>query len=147
MKIHEFNPQIYPFRLWVAITPDFNTLNKKFLFLDKNREIVETTKEELFHGNYPAQTLPVASRVMSEGGVLVIINKPKIVGTGTIAHEAAHCADYIAETIGFPERTFDNGESYAYLLGWFADCIERAKKGNQYKKSNKLYKSKVKGKE
>lgn len=52
----------------------------------------------------------------------------------TICHEACHFADFVAETVGFQQRSFDNGEAYAYLAGWCADCIDKARKFKNKKK-------------
>ena len=134
-KIHEFDPQIYPFKLWVAYKPTFAMLNKKFYFLNKDREIVETTEDELFQSNWAAQTLPVSLRTGNSGGLLVVLHKHKKTSINTITHEACHCTDYVAELLGFPERTFGNGEPYAYLCGWIAECISKV----GYERSAPLY--------
>lgn len=133
-KIHEFDPQIYPFKLWVSVNPDFKALDRKFYFLSKERDVVDVREEDLFDNYSSAKTLVVAHKVEQTSGILIIITMPKKLDVATICHEACHFADFIAETVGFPQRSFDNGEAYAYLAGWCADCIDKARKFKNKKK-------------
>lgn len=129
-KIHEYDPQIYPFKLWVAVKPDFATLNKKFDFMDVQRDIVDISEGNIIT-SHPSRTFIVTLKSGNDGGLLVCVNKPNVLNISSIAHESCHCADYICEIFSFPQRTFDNGEPYAYLVGWFAKCIEKTLKGKR----------------
>lgn len=123
-KIHEFDPQIYPFKLWVAITPDFYEVFAKFLDLDTRQPF-----ELINSNNMGAVTLPVFK--YGSAGVLIVFCKKDYITTGNIAHEASHYAKIVFRYIG-ADMTYH--EPYEYLVGWAANCIEKAKKYKTKKK-------------
>ena len=46
-QIHEFNPTIYPFRLWVGINPSLGDMQNKFYALTDKMERTDFTSEVL----------------------------------------------------------------------------------------------------
>lgn len=122
--IHEFNPVIYPTRVWVArSTVSIEEIEKIFdaitgdgygvPFRSKYTTLLEATSD--------ASTFIVGHKEKNVTGCLVIISDE--VMTKTLSHEACHCADYLFETIGDTERTYDHGEPYAYYQSWVFDCL------------------------
>lgn len=113
--IHEFNPQIYPRLLWVCFKATKEELESKFKFAGPiedywYKEGVTTSK------CYDKET--------KLGGILVWTGKSKI-SINHLAHEATHVAENIFEYIGEEKKT---DECFAYLVGWSAECIEKAMK-------------------
>ena len=127
--IHQFDPVIYPVKLWVGINPPFEDVEKMFYGLNSETERIDITSDAYESDHFTiARTHPVASK--SEGwiGLLVTIRKVKQCKTGIICHESAHCADFICGQFGITAGNFEGGEAYAYLIGWIADCIEKVLK-------------------
>ena len=126
--IHEFDPVIYPTRIWVAVNPSFESVSEKFYHLNSNVERGDFEHEHFdpLHTTI-ARTYPVSIKGEGWMGLLVGIYKKKNCNTVTIAHESAHCADWICEQLGITTGSFNNGEAYAYLVGWIAGCIEKVK--------------------
>lgn len=126
--IHEFDTVIYPTRIWVGINPSFDTVDSKFYGLNEYMERIPFDKEQ-YEANslIVARTHAVIDKESGWIGTFVSIHKPKMMTTKSISHESAHCADFICEKFGIQHGGFDNGEAYAYLIGWIADCIEKVK--------------------
>lgn len=137
-KIHEFDPQIYPFMLWVAINPTLEEITKKLYFFDMDGTIVLPTQRELTgDDNNDARTFKVASKDTGRYGYFINILIPKNFDASLMAHEACHVADGIAEKLGFTERSFNNSEPYAYLLSWIVECLDSVKKNEGQKNRKK----------
>lgn len=128
--IHEFDPSIYPCRLYVGMNPTFEEISEKFYGLTNENERIDIGEIQCSMDNFVvAKTHAVSCREDGWIGVCVAINRKKAMTAKTIAHEACHCADFICENFGIVSRKFDDGEAYAYLVGWIADCIEKVVKG------------------
>lgn len=125
-KIVEFNPQIYPFRLWVAVNPKHEEVSSKFYGLTGQMERMEMPEFKNSLTNIATTTL-VSDKKDGWMGCLVLIWKPKMLKVNQICHEASHCTDFVCEQFGISSRDFDNGEAYAYLIGWIAECINSVK--------------------
>ena len=127
-KIHEFDPVIYPFRIWVSINPSLEEVSEKFYGLTDEMERVDIDEKWLDEDRFKiATTSPVSIKKDGWCGLLVCIHKPKVMNTGVIAHESVHCADFVCEQFGITTGSFENGEAYAYLVQWIAGCIEKVK--------------------
>lgn len=131
-KIREFNPTVYPCRIWVAINPTFDEVSEKFYQIDSNIEKGDF-EHEYFDPCHTtiARTYPVSIKGEGWMGLLIGIYKPKQYNVGTITHESAHCADWLCERFGITTGSFENGEAYAYLVGWIADCIDKVLKNKE----------------
>lgn len=127
-QIHQFDPVIYPCRIWVGINPTFEQVSEMFYGLNSDMERIDIEVDQFNLNRFiVARTHTVASKKDGWIGLYVAIAKPKMMTAKFIAHEACHCADFICETFGVMSRKFDDGEAYAYLVGWIADCIEKVK--------------------
>lgn len=121
MAIFEFNPTIYPRRLWVVKCEDLEFIKSKFCH--RNGEELELFEED--EDNFPVCTTfrSVQEKETGNFGVLVCIYGRMHIGH--ISHEAYHIASEIFRDIG-AEHDIDNQEPAAYLIGWCARCITSA---------------------
>lgn len=125
-KIHEFDPVIYPFRLWVTKEFLAQSIKESFYELNEKGHMVEFSFEEII-GSIAA-TAPVVDKSTYQKGCLVILKRPKDVGVGVISHEATHVVDWVCDTFGLSGFSFDDGEARAYLVQWVANCIEEVRR-------------------
>lgn len=121
VKIYQFNPLIYPVKIWITITTDLDAVVRKFwsypglnpinpIFSDKMErfaQIVVDKKTGLF-------------------GVLLVFSSKKVMTAGKIAHEATHAARDIWEHLS--ERS-TGVEADAYLVEWISDCADKVRRG------------------
>lgn len=114
-KIYEFDPQIYPRKLWVTVGVPFEELKDEFEDIDKMPESVDASVD---------YTRKLKPEVM--GGVLVRYLNTDAMTTKIITHESAHIAVGIFDYIGAP-IDIKHQEPFAYLCGWIAKCIEEVK--------------------
>ena len=129
-KIYEYNPQIYPRKLWVIVKPQYETIKNNF------GQDVKTLTEEQFNsfkdGAY-AITIDVRNTNSDDLGVLIIVFDGA--KAESFAHESVHFADYIYEELGIKSQPFsESNEPYAYLVGWCTKCIEKSIKDKPCKK-------------
>lgn len=130
-KIHEFNPQVYPTRLWVCKSKDvtIDDIDGMFYALDDanwRRDFKEV--EEMPDLNSYASTYPVSHKETGWRGCLVILNRGDM-PMSTCTHEASHCTDWLFEQLGIESgTTFDNGEARAYYHEWVFNRIYEVKK-------------------
>lgn len=135
---HEFDPLLYPIKVWVSVCPHHTQVQRKFYALSEDNEALEFNQSILADDNCTiASTFPVSAKKDYQGGLLVIVYKQKRFTTNYITHEAAHCADFFAERLGLTTGKFHDGEAYAYLIGWIAECIENAVKSSRAAKKKK----------
>lgn len=130
--IREFDPVLYPSRLWVGIDTPFEQVIGKFSFFDTEGCLAEdddAKREYESHYNAYASTFHVADRESGWKGCLVVIWRRKDCGVGVCAHEASHYTDFIDESFGIGGHTFNDGEARAYLIQWAANCIYEVLRG------------------
>lgn len=143
--IFEYDPQIYPAKLWVAHLDDveLSYLDERF-YLTMEDGVSVTSFAEHFtqhplpqDGTVVATTIIVQDKTTYEQGMLVLVVTERKANEGTFAHEASHCTDYVLETIGVSTFSFADGEPRAYLLQWFFEKIWESAKA--YKKLKKKH--------
>lgn len=118
--IHEFDPVLYPIRLWVSITNDLTEVRGRFVYLG--------TTDEFDYKMTPkvgAFMQMVTSKETGFMGALVVFKDKKYCTTKLIAHEATHVSREIWEHLNEIKTGF---EADAYLVGWVAECIEKVKR-------------------
>lgn len=119
-RIYEFNPQIYPRRLWVAVGGTFENISTMFSAMN-GEELVEG-KDSL------AMTYMVQTKDDNKFlGHLIWFLSAKDMTTKNITHEAFHASSDLFCLLGC-EMHYDNQEPFAYLAGWVADCIDKVKR-------------------
>lgn len=115
-KIFEYNPVIYPRKLWVSVGASTKELNEVF-------EEVEDMEDSAI-----ATVYSVCRTENKMGGMLIRFNNRMDMTPSVIAHESVHAAMGIYGYVG-AEVDLDNQEPFAYLVGWIADCIWQSKIG------------------
>lgn len=123
-EIYEFNPVIYPTRLWVCKKPNTKDVASLFYPFNNDVEQVDSFGEvfEYNSGKY-ANTVIVGNKESSMRGCLVSIFMPSQCGAGICSHEALHYIAYLSEQFGIPLGNFDTSEPLAYLEQWATNCI------------------------
>ena len=91
--------------------------------IDDNEELIEAPEAFISRRRTKAKTLEVADKKEYETYMMVLLFKPKQCGVGTIAHEADHVVNFVAEWLGFLPRRASEDESHAYLIQWVSNCI------------------------
>ena len=117
---HEFNPVIYPLKVWIVKNPTKEATLERFEHHD-GVEITHDVKEGSIAGVY--------NRVLCEkstGNYGILISIFSSASVSNIAHEATHAARYIWNWIGEYDPAL---EADAYLVGWIADCMWQVKTG------------------
>lgn len=121
VTIHEFDPVIYPRKLWVIFTNDAKILTNNF-----------DTKYKLdgFMDKSEAFVFPCSHKESGKLGVCVVFMKHEYATIKNIAHESVHIASQIFSDCNM-NMGFEDGqdEHFAYLVGWAADCIYKVKRG------------------
>lgn len=112
---YEYNPAIYPRKVWVHVGTDFKELAPKVF------EGVEFGDKEYYGAVYGEVTRKTDGML----GILVSFPTAKDMTMRVCSHEASHICDDIEKAIGMEH----GGEASAYLLGWIADCINKARLG------------------
>lgn len=121
MAIFEFNPTIYPRRLWVVKGNDNEFVKDKFCKRDGSD--IDFYDNEDDNPSLCTVFGNIKERETGNFGMLVCIYED--VQLDHIAHEAYHIASEIFRDIG-AEHDIDNQEPAAYLIGWCARCISSA---------------------
>lgn len=104
-KIHEFDPQIYPRKIWIAVGVSTSVLNETFEGID---DMDESTDALVINTR---KTKPDI-----KAGVLIRFKNRNTLTASIIAHEAVHAA---LEIFDYVEARIDakNQEPFAYLVG------------------------------
>lgn len=110
---YEYDPVIYPRKLWVHIGDDFKELAPKAfcnIVVDENKDY------------YGVEYGEVIRKSDDKYGILVSFQKRKDMTMDICVHEASHVCDDLEKATGLEH----GGESSAYLIGWIASCINKA---------------------
>lgn len=116
-KIHQFDPVIYPVKLWVTITDKLENLQDRFK--DDNGEELKGNISR-FH----AATCDVISKETNCWGVCVVFTERKSMAVGIMAHEAYHAVKSFFDRI---EEKYPSEEATSYLLEWVVDCMNQVR--------------------
>lgn len=115
-KIYEFDPQIYPRKLWVSVGVPFEELKDEF------EDLKPMEKASYAQVDHVGKLKPEI-----RGGLLVRFEDlDALKRFGNITHETIHVATDIFDYIGAYHDP-KNQEPFAYLCGWIAKCIEEVK--------------------
>jgi hypothetical protein len=119
VQFHEFNPTIYPRKLWVV--------KGKNCLPNIQEMFSEVDGDEICFSNdlclgFKAIVLSVQRKSDGKCGVLVWLREEY--NLSDIAHESCHVAMEIAKEVGIV-ADYDNQEPIAYLVGFAFDCIKQ----------------------
>ena len=112
----EYDPVIYPRKLWVHIGYDLKELAPKAFYnvvIDENKDYRGVEYGE------------VVRKSDDKYGILVSFPNRKDMTMDICVHEASHVCDDLEKATGLEH----GGESSAYLIGWIASCINNARLG------------------
>lgn len=118
--IHEFDPVIYPRKVWITYDATPDELNVVFPTGDTNGN--KFKQEEGYYGI----TDRVCRGTDNKGGVLIRFENKEAMTAWTIAHEAIHAAGFICHYVGIA-ADFANDEAFTYLASWIVKCCEEVK--------------------
>ena len=120
--IHQFNPTIYPRKLWVMKGGSIDDILDAFTEPEGGEiQLMACSAEPA------AMTLKVCHKGSGYLGVLVWLCENSI-SVKDVAHEAVHVASCIFEDYGMSMEFADGrDEHFAYLVGFAADCINQVR--------------------
>lgn len=117
--IHEFDPVLYPVKLWVSITEDAEYLRSNFILYPSRKKLSLKVRKDA-----DACVDTVMSLETNDIGILITFRNLKACTMGVIAHEATHASCRIWKRIS--EREYGS-EANAYLIEWIVKCCEKVK--------------------
>lgn len=114
-QIHEFDCEIYPRKLWVAVGVPYACVKDMFEAVEP---MDDSSDAQVDH------TRRIKPDVRS--GISIRFENRKAMTLSNIAHESTHAAMEIFSYVGaYPDPK--NQEPFAYLCGWVAKCINEVK--------------------
>lgn len=118
--IYEFDPVIYPYKLWVIVDKTPNIIADNF------NEYSGNTIERIEYDtkNLAAFTMSVEKKDHSSYGVVIFFRSKKSMTYELVAHESSHAAKYLFEHIG---ADIKEHEPFEYVIGWIAGCCEKVR--------------------
>lgn len=122
---HKFSNSIYPTDIVVVITNNETAIKNRFL--DRDGDEIELPIQ------CDALVANVTERDTRERCELIVFRKKEYMTIATIAHEAFHAMQNIAEKVGLQCYDDSCNEHMAYLIGWIADCCDQVRT-NKFKK-------------
>lgn len=120
-KIYEFDPVIYPRKLWVAKGGEAKDLID--VFSDRCEKDLQLDDVENLYG---AISYTVIRKSDGMFGELVWFPTIKHLTVKNIGHESSHVAVNIAHDMNI-RIDYENDEPFAYLIGWLCDCIDKVR--------------------
>ena len=111
MRLFEFNPVIYPFRLWIMVDYNVEAIPKLFDGYD-NKPIESIDKDT---NGLEAFTMPVIHKKKDRYGVVIFIRTLDSMRFELMAHEASHAAKFMFEHINAEVAPH---EPFEYVIGW-----------------------------
>lgn len=120
MKVHEFDPTIYPYKLWVII--DKNPDGLADLFDEYSGKPIEFIDRDTM--GLRAFAMPVIKKENPYYGVVLFFRSKKSMTYELVAHECSHAGKYLFEHIG---AEIKEHEPFEYVVGWMAGCCEKVK--------------------
>lgn len=120
-NIWEFDPQVYPQLLWVAVNPTDDEI-KNFVTTYNNEEknlILDFTSSHAVVHHVHLKDNP------DTGSIIAFKNKEEL-NFKIVTHEAVHVVNNVYMVCHI-DHNLNNDEPTAYLAGWVAKCCEKVK--------------------
>lgn len=124
VTIHQFDPVIYPFKLWVVISNNLPEIESNFIE-GKTLEPIDLGDIEEHADAFVLQDY-VTHKETNTNGFLIVFKNKKACTVPVMAHEATHVVRFIWEYLSENETGI---EADAYLVEWVVDCINKVKTG------------------
>lgn len=131
MKVYEFNPVIYPFKLWIVVEKTPEGIPEHFLGHD-NLPIVNVVQDTK---KLAAFTMIAVKKENKHRGALMYFRSRRMMDFELVAHESSHAAKFLFDHIG---AEIKDHEPFEYALGWIAGCCEKVKKDRTCKENSKM---------
>ena len=122
-KICEFDPVIYPYKIWILVDRDPTIISS--IFNQYDGKPIESIEKDTI--NMAGFAMPVCRKENPKYGVIIFFRSKKIITYELVAHESSHAAKYLFEHIG---ADIKEHEPFEFVIGWIADCCEKVKKTN-----------------
>lgn len=122
IKIHQFDPVIYPVKIWVVYKPTKEFIINEFENCD-DRQLVEN----FYCDGAAAAVTPGIVRLKKNRKRGIIVGIYEKLDVNYIAHESCHVVGEIYNYLGVKFATIED-EPNAYLTGWVASCIDEVNK-------------------
>lgn len=116
LQIHQFDPIIYPLKLWIVKKPNITVVKNEFLVYN-NDELNISNNENACANTY---NKVVVYKKTNKFGILILLHTK--LSIAEIAHEATHAARVIWDWL---TEDYTGREADAYLVGWISDCINQ----------------------
>ena len=126
-----YRNDVYPFSLIVGKMSDVNQINKEYKSVDGN------CINPRFHSD--AATYPVYKKDERGSFICVLFNVTPTVKL--IAHESLHATYIVMNILCRIELNNYTDECYAYLIGWFADKMDKYSKFLEKNRNDKTIKN------
>ena len=123
-KVLEFDPQVYPRKVWIQKGGDVKSLREQFSQVNGD--------ELALDGNFEGLVYRVCRKSDGKLGELIWFPYASVMPISHISHEATHAAIDIFYDCDCRIDS-ENQEPFAYLVGWIAKCINEVKRGNNGK--------------
>ena len=120
---YEYDPVIYPRKLWVMPQATETDINK--CFTGMNGEKLSVDDDDYFGLTFSN----VMSKAGNKYGVLVVFKGKASMTMGNICHESSHVLDAFMDVLPLAREPRGHNEHLSYLLQWIGDCINRARLG------------------
>ena len=117
-QIHQFDPVIYPFKLWVSVTDNLYPIADRFI--KPSGKSFDTD----FVTHHLAFTDTVVEKETALWGVIAVFKNKRQITPGIMAHEATHAAREFWDRIN---ENATGAEADAYLVEWIVDCIDKVR--------------------
>ena len=120
---YEYDPVIYPRKLWVM--PQATEAEIRMCFTEHDGEEIEWNDKECLATTFPE----VCAKADGKYCVLVVFQGKASMTMGNICHEASHILDDFIDVLPLAREPRGHNEHLSYLLQWIGDCINRARLG------------------
>lgn len=124
--VHEFDPVIYPYKIWICISNDLDNACEMFFDMETDKDFIFT--DESNSSKYAAMALPAIKKDGRYCGTLIPFKSKKEMSMKNIAHESSHAAKQLFEYIG---ADIKQHEPFEYVVGWIAECCEKVLKNKE----------------
>lgn len=119
-QLYEFDPAIYPLKLWIIKNPTKEFIDNNFTEFNGDSLNFNVSKSAAMN----CYNQVVVNKNSQFFGIIIsILTKPSV---KYIAHESTHAARFIWDWL---QEGNTGVEADAYLVGWIAECIEKVKLG------------------
>lgn len=115
---HRFDPVIYPYKIWISVTQNFEAIAERFT--EKNGNNIDILEYE----NSFATTTDVRCKISGCYGTLINFESRNAITFKTVTHESSHAAKDLFNHIGADARQH---ETFEYVAGFIAECCGKVK--------------------